>query len=346
VRVPVDLTAPRTSAAGLLFLEEVGTRARGTVHVHPDEGKVWRDSAATRPGQVTIGFPPRSSGEITVSLHAADGGVIEGQGNALWAEAAQRGAASPHVSPPPPVRSTPAGTTQVSRPPVIHLPRATVSTSHILPPFRIATSKGARAPLSFLRPRFGLPPRAAGPPVSSPSQPIFFQPILGGFGFFGPFWAFRFGPGCNPFWAWPWVCGCNGFAYWDGYGWLGPAFDSNLYETESEEPTEQQPEPENYIWVPPPENSAVEIQAEKLLTVLYLKDGAVYAVTNYWIENNQLHYLTSYGGENTIRMDDIDLQKTVDVNAKRGVEFILKPAPSQKPEEQPPENEPNPNEAE
>jgi hypothetical protein len=168
-------------------------------------------------------------------------------------------------------------------------------------------------------------------------------PILGGFGFIGPFWQFGFGPGCNPFWAWPWVCGCNSFGYWDGSGWLGPAFDSNLYSSEG--PAEPEPQPENYLWAPPPENSSDEIEAEKPLTVLYLKNGAVYAVTNYWIEDNKLHYLTSYGGEDTISMDEIDLQKTVDVNAKRGVEFILKPRPHQNPDEQPPQNEPNPNNA-
>lgn len=278
---------------------------------------------------------------MTVSLRSALGGVIEGQGNALWAEAAQRGVAPPRAIPPPPVRSAPAGPTPASRPPVLYLPRVPVAPSDVIPPFRVVAP--ARRALSFLRPR-----RVPGPPVS---PPILFVPvpIFGGFGFFGPFWQFGFGPGCNPFWAWPWALGCNSLGYWDGYGWFGPAFDSNLDETGSEEPAEQeqqqQQEPENYIWAPPPENSSDEIEAEKPLTVLYLKDGAVYAVTNYWIEDNKLHYLTSYGGENTINLDEIDLQKTVDVNARRGVEFILRPPPHQDPDQQPPQNDPNPNNA-
>jgi hypothetical protein len=52
--------------------------------------------------------------------------------------------------------------------------------------------------------------------------------------------------------------------------------------------------------------------------------------------------LISYGGENTIDLDDLDVQKTVDVNASRGVEFTLKPAPEQKPQNpQPPPGQPN-----
>jgi hypothetical protein len=66
-------------------------------------------------------------------------------------------------------------------------------------------------------------------------------------------------------------------------------------------------------------------------------------VTNYWVADGKLHYLTSYGGENTIDLDDLDVQKTVDVNASRSVEFTLKPAPDQKQENpQPPQDQPNP----
>jgi len=74
-----------------------------------------------------------------------------------------------------------------------------------------------------------------------------------------------------------------------------------------------------------------------------MKNGAVYAVTNYWIADGKLHYLTSYGGENAIDLNDLDLQKTVDVNASRGVEFTLKPAPTPKEQKpHPPPNQPNP----
>ena len=50
------------------------------------------------------------------------------------------------------------------------------------------------------------------------------------------------------------------------------------------------PEPENYYYVPPPEpSSPEETEAEKVLVVLYMKNGAVYGVTNYWAADGKLH---------------------------------------------------------
>ncbi|MGH9726444.1 MAG: hypothetical protein ACRD41_15385, partial [Candidatus Acidiferrales bacterium] len=51
------------------------------------------------------------------------------------------------------------------------------------------------------------------------------------------------------------------------------------------------------------------------LFVLYMKDGSSYAVSDYWLGGGKLHYVTSYGGENTIDLAQLDVQKTVDVNA-------------------------------
>ena len=63
--------------------------------------------------------------------------------------------------------------------------------------------------------------------------------------------------------------------------------------------------------------------------VLFLKDGTVYAITDYWIADNKLHYITNYGGENSIPLDQLDMQRTVDVNAKRGINITLRPSPQQ-----------------
>jgi len=67
--------------------------------------------------------------------------------------------------------------------------------------------------------------------------------------------------------------------------------------------------------------------APKPTTVLYLRDGSSFAVTDYWLANGKLHYVTSYGGENTTDVSKLDLQKTVDENAKTGNAFSLKSAP-------------------
>jgi hypothetical protein len=64
-----------------------------------------------------------------------------------------------------------------------------------------------------------------------------------------------------------------------------------------------------------------------VIAVLYLKDGSSYAVTDYWLENGKLHYVASYGGENAIDEGALDLQKTVNENAGRGMTFTLRPGP-------------------
>jgi hypothetical protein len=44
------------------------------------------------------------------------------------------------------------------------------------------------------------------------------------------------------------------------------------------------------------------------------------------LDAGQLHYVTSYGGENSVDADRVDLQRTVDENAKNGIDFTLRPA--------------------
>ncbi len=62
-------------------------------------------------------------------------------------------------------------------------------------------------------------------------------------------------------------------------------------------------------------------------SVLYLKDGSSFAVTDYWLAQGKLHYVTSYGGENSMDLGKLDLQKTVDENARQGTAFSLKSTP-------------------
>jgi hypothetical protein len=63
---------------------------------------------------------------------------------------------------------------------------------------------------------------------------------------------------------------------------------------------------------------------------LYLKDGTVLTVTDYWLADEQLHFTMIEGGESvehTIAVDDLDLQKTVEVNTRRGFRFVLRNEP-------------------
>jgi hypothetical protein len=283
-----------------------------------------RPPAPVYPQKVIIGFPRQTSDEFRETLHKA-GAVVTGQRNELWAEVPQRGAAAQHAG--GPIGSAPVASGR----PVVASP-APVGGVRFAPPLRPMSTAPRRSPLSFLQgPAATSPPRVFGP---RRGRPRFF----GGFGFFGfgfgsPFFDFGFVPSCNPFWAWPWAFGCESFGYWDGYNaGFYEGYNASFYQPEEQQEMEQPPEePETYMYVPPPESgSPEEIEAEKVLVVLYMKNGAVYAVTNYWVGDGKLHYLTSYGGENTIDLNDLDLQKTVDVNASRGVEFTLRPAPEQK----------------
>ncbi len=68
--------------------------------------------------------------------------------------------------------------------------------------------------------------------------------------------------------------------------------------------------------------------APRPLTVLVFKDGSQYGVIDYWLEGGRLHYITSYGGENAVPLDQIDLEKTVQLNWVSGIEFVLRPKPA------------------
>jgi hypothetical protein len=61
--------------------------------------------------------------------------------------------------------------------------------------------------------------------------------------------------------------------------------------------------------------------------LIYLSDGTLLAATDYWLADGQLHYYVNYGGENSVDMSQVDLQRTVNENAKRGIRFSLKPNP-------------------
>ena len=193
--------------------------------------------------------------------------------------------------------------------------------------------------------QFGGPPHVPGRPFRN--RPIFFGPGFGpGFGFggcFGPFFfgcgggffgggfGFGFGLGygygyCDPFWGCP--AGFYGSYYNGGY------YGNQIYNQSTDDSSVSSEFNPSRYWGPsaPPEEtgggggSASSSDSE---VVLFLKDGTVYAITDYWIADNKLHYVTNYGGENSIPLDQLDMQRTVDTNAKRGINITLRPTPQQ-----------------
>jgi hypothetical protein len=85
------------------------------------------------------------------------------------------------------------------------------------------------------------------------------------------------------------------------------------------------------LFAPAPETSQGQDDAapsqKHVVAVLYLKSGSSYAVTDYWLADGKIHYVTSYGGENAIDEKDLDLQRTVNENAAQGLTFTLRPVP-------------------
>src|ERR1700691_4707031 len=80
-------------------------------------------------------------------------------------------------------------------------------------------------------------------------------------------------------------------------------------------------------WQNAPENSAQPNDAKtQPYVVISLRYGSSYAVSDYWLAEGKLHYVTSYGGENSVDANQIDLQRTVNENAAHGVTFTLRPA--------------------
>jgi len=153
-----------------------------------------------------------------------------------------------------------------------------------------------------------------------------------GWGWYDPFWY-------NPYWpnAWGWP----GYGYYAPYGYAPPDNQSNFpppygpgeSNSNSSGATQNdiQPDIEPQIESSQPDdnpNPNTGNVAESAPTVLlYMKDGTTLPATDYWVADGRFHYRVAYGNEDVIDMSQLDLQRTVDENAKRGVRFTLKPQP-------------------
>jgi hypothetical protein len=68
------------------------------------------------------------------------------------------------------------------------------------------------------------------------------------------------------------------------------------------------------------------------LVQLYLKDDSVYNVNDYWFVNDQIHFtmLDESGTkslEQVISFEDLDVQKTIDVNSHHGFRVVMRGQP-------------------
>jgi hypothetical protein len=150
-------------------------------------------------------------------------------------------------------------------------------------------------------------------------SPIFIAPFFPGFGFgfgfgFNSFWPSY----CGPALFWNFGCGVGpGYGY--GLGYYGP-YTGPSYS--NEQPSYAGPSYPAPVYYGGSERDLVE---------LFLKDGTVYDVLDYWVVDNQLHFTMNEGSdtpvEHVISLDDLDMQKTIDVNTQRGFTFMLRNEP-------------------
>jgi hypothetical protein len=86
------------------------------------------------------------------------------------------------------------------------------------------------------------------------------------------------------------------------------------------------------------------------LVELYFTDGSEASVTDYWVVDGQIHFTAVEQGapnpvERVVDFNDLDLQKTIDVNTQRGFRIVLRNEPWQQylkdhPDSVPPEMKP------
>ena len=116
---------------------------------------------------------------------------------------------------------------------------------------------------------------------------------------------------CGPLWGWQFGCG-----------------DFFLYAYPIENPVTP------LIYENPP--SPVYLYSgyaggELALVQLFLKDGTVFSVTDYWFVNDQVHFkMVDEDGtksEQAIAVDELDLKKTINVNTRRGFRFVKRDEP-------------------
>jgi hypothetical protein len=68
------------------------------------------------------------------------------------------------------------------------------------------------------------------------------------------------------------------------------------------------------------------------LVQLYLKDGTVYSVNDYWFVDKEIHFTlldesAAKSVEQVIAFDDLDIQRTIDVNTHRGFRVVMRNEP-------------------
>jgi hypothetical protein len=186
-------------------------------------------------------------------------------------------------------------------PPVNHAP-AYHAPVYQPPVYRVPSySPGISAP-SIARPNNPIGVRPPYFPVRPPAFRFYTFPVVS-----SPFWQpnFCWWATCNPLWMSTFIYNAAPLTQWN---------------------------PPNYVEQPPPARVYIYGGERPDYPQLFLKDGSVLYVTDYWLVDGQLHFmLMEQEGvkptEEIISFDELDLQKTSDIDTQRGFRFMLRNEP-------------------
>jgi hypothetical protein len=174
-----------------------------------------------------------------------------------------------------------------------------IGAPHVIAP-PISRAPGSRA--MFLPPRVGFPGR---PPLIF-RHPLFILAPFFRFGFRDRFYS-SWWLNCGPIWGWSYGCG-----------------DLFLPEYTFE----------HYLAPPLTYNTTVYVYSQdgQPLVQLFLKDGTVYSVNDYWFVNDQIHFTmldesATKPVEQVIPFEDLDVQRTIDVNTRHGFRVVMRNEP-------------------
>ncbi len=150
------------------------------------------------------------------------------------------------------------------------------------------------------------------------TQVCYFEPFLSLLGYAGGF---------DPFYP--------GFGFGEDSATLGDDLNEGLMQSEiSEVPPTTNPGDDDAaqkkLPANPGANSGAVIEDQALgrgIFLLVLNNGATLAVTDYWVADGYLEYITPDGARSHIPLEALDLQNTVNQNAPRGLSFVLRSTP-------------------
>jgi hypothetical protein len=107
-----------------------------------------------------------------------------------------------------------------------------------------------------------------------------------------------------------------------GAGVSGPRF-ANLWSANTTLPTQPVTSTSVERYQTTPEiTRGLPSPAQPRLILLVLRGGRMYLVTDYWVNNGKLNYTTG-SAQHALPLDALDLPMTRQLNAERGVPFIL-----------------------